>query len=59
MKVGETGGVCSTHVRDKKYIQNKRVKLSLCLIKYHAMKTFGGMEVYLHTFLTSALDGDE
>jgi hypothetical protein len=45
MKVGETGGVCSTHVRDKKYIQNKRVKLSLCLIKYHAMKTFGGMEV--------------
>jgi hypothetical protein len=34
-----------------------KVKLSLCLIKYHAMKTYGRMEVQLHASLTSTLDG--
>jgi hypothetical protein len=26
-------------------------KLSLCLTKYHAMKTYWGMEVQFHAFL--------
>jgi hypothetical protein len=39
--------------------KGKKVKLSLCLTKHHAMKTYWGMEVYLHAFLTSALDGGE
>jgi hypothetical protein len=36
-----------------------KVKLSLCLVKYHAMKTYGGVEEYLHTFLMSELDRGE
>jgi hypothetical protein len=35
------------------------VKLSLCLTKHRAMKTYLGVEVELHAFLTSALDGGE
>jgi hypothetical protein len=34
------------------------VKLSLCLTKYHAMKTYWGLEVEVHA-LTSALGGGE
>jgi hypothetical protein len=33
-----------------------RVQLSLFLIKQHAMKMYGGMEVQLHVFLTSVQD---
>jgi hypothetical protein len=36
-----------------------RDKLSLCLTKHHAMKTYGGVEVRRHTFLPSPRDGGE
>jgi hypothetical protein len=43
-----------------KYTNDRKVKinvkLSLCLIKYFSMKTYGGLEEYLRTFLTSTLD---
>jgi hypothetical protein len=32
-----------------------KVKLSLCLTKQHVMKTYGGVGVLLHAFLTWAL----
>jgi hypothetical protein len=34
-----------------------KVKLSLCLTKHHAKKMYWGVEVQLHAFLISALDG--
>jgi len=33
-----------------------KVKLSLCLTKHHALKTYWRVEVQLHAFLISALD---
>jgi hypothetical protein len=36
-----------------------QVKLSLHFVKHHAMKTYRGVEVQLHAFLTWALDGSE
>jgi hypothetical protein len=38
-----------------KSMHKVKVKLSLCLTKSHAMKTYWEVEVELHTFLTSAL----
>jgi hypothetical protein len=35
------------------------VKLSLCLTKHYAIKTYGGVDVYIHILLTSALVGGE
>jgi hypothetical protein len=34
-----------------------KAKLSLCLTKHDAVKSYGEVEVYLHVFLTSALVG--
>jgi hypothetical protein len=36
-----------------------KLKLSLCLTKHHPMKTYGGVEVQLHPFLTSAVGAGE
>jgi hypothetical protein len=36
-------------------MQPSKVTLSQCLTKHYAMKTYGGVDVYIHIFLTSAL----
>jgi hypothetical protein len=36
-----------------------RVKLSVVLIKHHKMKKYGVVEVLIHSFFISELDGDE
>jgi hypothetical protein len=44
------------------YDVRQTLKLSLCLkivIKHYSMEMYGGVEVYMQTFLTSALDGGE
>jgi hypothetical protein len=41
------------------HLSKVQVKLSLCLIKYHAMKTYGGTHAQLLAFLTSAVDGGD
>jgi hypothetical protein len=33
--------------------------MSLCLTKHNAMQVYWGVNVYIHVFLTSALDGGE
>jgi hypothetical protein len=37
----------------------KKIKLYLCLIKRHIMKTYEGLRLQLHGFLPSAHNGDE
>jgi hypothetical protein len=34
-----------------------KVALPLCLIKHHVMTTYGGLELHLQAFLTTALHG--
>jgi hypothetical protein len=33
--------------------------MSLCLPTYQIIKTYGGVEIQLHVFLTSAIDGGD
>jgi hypothetical protein len=40
-------------------VTSGKVKLSLYLTKHYAMKTYGGVDVQIHVFLTSALVGGE
>jgi len=40
-------------------LKSKNFKLYLCLTKHHAMKTYWGGKVQIHSFLTLALDGYE
>jgi hypothetical protein len=44
---------------ENQFLVKVKVKVFLCLTKHHAMKTYWGVEVYFHAFLTSALDGDK
>jgi hypothetical protein len=36
-----------------------RMKLSLCLMKHYAVMEYGGVDVKIHVFFTSALVGGE
>jgi len=38
-------------------IKRGKLKLAQCLIKHQAMKTYVGLEVYLHSFLNMVLYG--
>jgi hypothetical protein len=44
------------HETQQDYFNRKVNKLSLCLIKHHSLDTCGGIEVYLHAFVTSTPD---
>lgn len=36
-----------------------KINFALCLIKHHALKSYGAVEVLIHTFLTLVVDGSE
>jgi hypothetical protein len=36
---------------------NAKTKFPLSIIKQHAINAFGGVEIFLHTFLTLVFDG--
>jgi hypothetical protein len=46
-------------ITTKHTVLGGKVNLSVCLIKHHAIKTYGEVEVYLHAFLILILDGGE
>jgi hypothetical protein len=48
--------VCNK-VRFENLLGKVKVNLTLCLIKYHAMRPYGRVVIRRHAFLTSALDG--
>jgi hypothetical protein len=40
-------------------VQLSKLELLLWLIKHHHLKVYGGVEIWLHYFLISAIDGGE
>jgi len=40
-------------------LNSLKVRLPLRLTKHHAIKIYGAVELHLHAFLTSSLDGGE
>jgi hypothetical protein len=54
-----TARTIKTGTVERLCLSKVKVKLSLCLTKHHAMKTYWGVEVDLHVFLTLALGGGE
>jgi len=36
-----------------------RTKLKVKVVRFHVMKAYGGLDVQLHFFLTSRIDGGE
>jgi hypothetical protein len=49
----------SWHISDALSVGMLEVKVRLSLFKHHAMKAYGGVNVQIHIFLTSALAGGE
>jgi hypothetical protein len=52
----KTVKIIHSNARIASGITSTKVKLSLCLTTHHTTKTYGWVEVYLHTLLTLARD---
>jgi hypothetical protein len=51
--------VCSKPLVKENYITHTHVYLRCETVHLHAMKLYEGVEVQLHSFLTSTIDGGE
>jgi hypothetical protein len=49
----------TVHALDHSATVTAKLKLSVCLIKHYAMKTYGGVKITFLAFLTSALHRGE
>ena len=56
--LGKPGVIFTNKTKEEEGIQ-KKLRFSLSLIKHHALGAYGAAEVFLHTFLTTALHGGE